>query len=119
MDALKIDTSYENYVFSGLTQSMQVLSIPSPCLEPSTPLSKDETFYRRIDEIYEKAVFWNKNSFDLPDGNAVKHFVQEADRILQLCAKNSSLHNKSLKIFHVLYKNLSENRKRKIIIWNF
>ena len=54
---LKNDTSYENDVSSGLAQGMQVLSITSPCLEPRTPMSNDETFYRRIDENYEKAVF--------------------------------------------------------------
>ena len=79
MDSLKTDTGYENDVWNDLTQGKQVLSITSPSLEPSTLMSKDETFYRRNDEIYKKAVFWKWNSFGLSHGNAVKHFVQEAD----------------------------------------
>ena len=87
MANLKIDTNYEDDVSSILSQGMEELSITSPCMEPSSP-TKDETFYRRIDETYEKAILWKNNSFDSPHGNTVKHFVQEADRILQQFFKN-------------------------------
>ena len=41
--------------------------------------------------------------FYLPHGTAVKHFVQEADWLLQLLFKNPSLNNKSLKFIHVYF----------------
>ena len=57
---LKNDTRYENDVSGGITQGMQVLWITSRWSEPSTPMSKDEIFYRRIDDIYEEAVLDEK-----------------------------------------------------------
>ena len=77
MANLKVDTNYENDVSSTLTQAMEALSNTLPCLEPSSP-TQDETFYRRIDEIYEKAVISKKNSFDLPHGNTVKFFKKHS-----------------------------------------
>ena len=51
-------------------------------------------FINRVDEVYEKIVFWRKNLFLLPSGKAGKEFISEMTRLLNswiIVIRNNSL----------------------------
>ena len=101
MADIKLNTTYETVYSSDLIQDMKALSITSPRLRRRGPHSLkgnliDKSFGQRIDGFHESC-FPEKKSFGLPHVNATKYFVQD-DRILELCVRNSTLHNNALKL---------------------
>ena len=50
-----------------------------------------ETFTNNVDIIYEKIVYWKKNLFLLPMGNAGKLFIKEITRLLNSWIEDNAL----------------------------
>ena len=50
-----------------------------------------------LKEAYEEIVFWRKNIFMLPTGNAGKKYIKEVTRLLNVGRQNTPLRSINLK----------------------
>ena len=66
---------------------------------------------------YEKRVFWRKNLFLLPTGNAEKRYIKEVTRLFNALTQDTPLRSISLKAIHtmpvLLLQNPSKTSKRR------
>ena len=62
-----------------------------------------------LNKAYEKMVFWRKNLFILPIGNAGKKCIKEVTRLLNLWTQNTPLRSISLETIHTMPALLSQN----------
>lgn len=59
-------------------------------------------FTNDLDKAYEKIVFWKKNLFILPTGNAGKNYIKEVTKLLNAWTQDSPLRQVSLKAIHTM-----------------
>ena len=55
-----------------------------------------------LNEAYEKTVFWRKNLFTLPTGNAGKKYIKEVTKLLNTWTQDTPLRSISLKAIYTM-----------------
>ena len=69
-------------------------------------------FTDNLIEAYEKRVFWRKNLFLLPAGNAEKKYIKEVTRLFNALTQDTPLRSISLKAIHTMPVLLSQNQAK-------
>ena len=90
------------------TRNEQIIITTDKILEPRVPETfrwKDRdgsSFITHINDALEKIVYWRRNLFLLPTGNAGKEFIKEMTRPIDSWTNDTTLKPIALKALHII-----------------